>query len=325
MRYIIYGAGAIGGTIGARLFQAGNDVILIARGAHLEALQGDGLTLRDPHGDVTLKIPAVGHPNEIAFTDQDAILLAMKSQHTEAALDDLKQCHDDLPIVCAQNGVANERLASQRFSRVYGMVVLLPATHLDPGIVLHHSLNVGGVLDAGVYPAGTDDFIRQVMQDLESANFSAVADETIMRWKYAKLLMNLGNGLQAVCDAGADARDLSRLMVHEALACFEAAGIDCATGDEARERRGDFLQSGPISGSTRGGGSSWQSVHRGTGSIETDFLNGEIVSLGETHGIPTPVNQLIQALANKVAIDRLPPGSISLAEVHRMLDEDEYA
>ncbi len=65
MRYVIYGAGAIGGTIGARLAQHGHDVALIARGPHLEALRDDGLTLRTPDETVTQKIAVAGHPHEI--------------------------------------------------------------------------------------------------------------------------------------------------------------------------------------------------------------------------------------------------------------------
>ena len=61
-RYIIIGAGAIGGGIGARLHQAGHAVILVARGEHLERLQQDGLRLRTPEEDVTLAVPAVGGP-----------------------------------------------------------------------------------------------------------------------------------------------------------------------------------------------------------------------------------------------------------------------
>ena len=106
MRYIIYGAGAIGGGIGGRLFQAGHDVVLICRGAHLEAIQRDGLLLCAPEGDVRLPVQAVGHPREIDFTPGDAVILTMKTQDTERALLDLEASGDgELPIVCVQNGV----------------------------------------------------------------------------------------------------------------------------------------------------------------------------------------------------------------------------
>jgi 2-dehydropantoate 2-reductase len=69
----------------------------------------------------------------------------------------------------------------------------------------------------------------------------------------------------------------------------------------------------------RGGGSSWQSLARGTGQIETDHLNGEIVLLGRLHGVPTPANALIQRLANDAAKDHRPPGSMTAADVLAML------
>lgn len=322
MRYIIYGAGAIGGTIGARLFQQGQEVILIVRGPHLQAIQANGLILEDPHEAVTLPIKAVGHPSAIDFREDDVVILTMKSQHTLAALEDLREAAGTaIPVICCQNGVANERLASRRFDRVYAMVVILPATHLEPGIVLHESLTTGGVLDAGVFPVGTDRLIEQVTADLQDANFSACPDPKVMRQKYAKLLNNLGNSLQAVSDAGADARDIARQMVHEALACYRAANIDCASREEVQQRRADHLQMGTISGRNRGGGSSWQSIMRGTGSIEADYLNGEIVQLGKLYGIPTPANRTIQQLGNRVAREKAKVGTIPLDEVRAMISK----
>src|SRR2546428_7317017 len=175
MRYIVYGAGAIGGSIGARLFQHGHNVILICRGPHLEAVQRDGLTLRTPDETVTLPVRAVGHPSEIDFGPDDVVFLTMKSQHTAAALDDLRAAARDVPVVCAQNGVANERMAARRFSRVYGMIVVLPATHLRPGEVVAHAAPVGGVLDAGCYPHGTDLLIVAVATDLKPGGLCARA------------------------------------------------------------------------------------------------------------------------------------------------------
>ena len=66
----------------------------------------------------------------------------------------------------------------------------------------------------------------------------------------------------------------------------------------------------PVNGEYRGGGSSWQSLARGTGSIETDYLNGEIVLLGRMHGVPTPANTLMQRVANEQARLGAPPKSV---------------
>ncbi|XOV88946.1 MAG: ketopantoate reductase family protein [Pseudomonadota bacterium] len=316
MRYIIYGAGAIGGTLGARLFLAGKEVLLIARGEHLARLQAEGLRYTNPEGSEQLAVPAVGHPADISFREDDAVILTMKSQHTELALQDLEAAAPaTIPLVCCQNGVANEYMAARRFLNVYAMVVMLPASHLAPGEVLHHATGIGGFLDAGRFPTGTDGTIRQVCADLTAAGFSANADERPLRWKYAKLLQNLGNSLQAICDAGPRGADIMALARAEALGCYAAAGIECASRDETRARFGSGMIMGEIAGAERGGGSSWQSIRRGTGDIEADYLNGEICLLGRLHGIPTPANDILRRLANQIARQRLSPGHFSVTEV----------
>ena len=320
MRYVIYGAGAIGATIGARLFEAGRDVTLIARGAHLEALQSTGLTFADPDRSRVLPIPAVGDPSEIDWKDDDVVILGMKTQDTFAAVRALAaSAPPSLRVVCAQNGVANERIALRYFENVYAMCVMLPATHLDPGLVEAQSLPVVGILDLGRYPSGNDDDAAAIAADLRESGFSSEARPDAMRAKYAKLLMNLGNSLDAACGREARRSDLYTRARDEAIACLDAAGIDYASAEEDRERRGNIMQMRPVEGRPRGGSSSWQSLARNTGSIETDYLNGEIVLLGRLHGIPVPVNALLQRVATRMARERMAPGSITLAELEAEL------
>jgi ketopantoate reductase len=210
MRYIIIGAGAVGGTIGGRLFDNGHEVVLVARGPHLGALRAHGLRLATPDGTSTLPIPAVGRPGELQLEHGDVLVLAVKTQDTAAVLAEWAWqpvrggtvAAESLPVVCAPNGVASERIASQ---------------------------------------------------------------------------------------------------------------------EESAEVRGDRVRILPINGSPRGGGSSWQSLTRGTGSIEADFLNGEIVLLGREHGVPAPVNEVLQRLANQAARERQAPGSIAPGEVMALL------
>ena len=86
MRYIIIGAGAVGGTIGGCLFQGGHEVVLVARGAHLDALRRDGLRLATPLGTEVLPIPAVSGPAEVELRHDDVLILTAKTQHAEALL-----------------------------------------------------------------------------------------------------------------------------------------------------------------------------------------------------------------------------------------------
>lgn len=313
MRYVIYGAGAIGGSIGARLFQVGRDVTLICRGAHLEAVKRDGLLLRTPDETVTLPIPAAGAPSEITWRGDEVVLLTMKSQDTEAALQALRSAVGDVPVVCAQNGVANERMALRVFSREYAMLVVLPATHLLPGEVILHSSPLGGVLDAGVYPQGIDLLIEEVCADIVEAGFGANPDPHVMLLKYAKLLTNLGNVVQALCGDAA-AGDIIRRVRDEAMMAYEAAGIDCAPPEELVARHAGVSVK-PIPGASgRAGGSTWQSLERG-GSLETDYLNGEIALLGALHGIATPFNRMLQLAAAEAMRERKHPGSYTVEEL----------
>jgi 2-dehydropantoate 2-reductase len=314
-RYVVHGAGGIGGVLAARLFQAGVDVVAIARGAHLDAWRAGGLRLQTADEDVVLDVPVAASPAEAKVTADDVVILTMKSQDTVAAIADLP---DGVPVVCAQNGVSNEREVLRRFERVYGICVMCPTQFLEPGVVQANSAPVTGMLDIGRYPSGVDDVASSIAAALSGATYESVARPDIMRWKHRKLLSNLGNSVQAVC-GHEDTRDLHRLIRGEGEAALTAAGIPFASEDEDRERRDGVMTIRPIEGAQRGGGSSWQSLARGTGQIETDHLNGEIVLLGRLHGVPTPANALLQRLANEAAAARTPPGSMTAAEVLSLL------
>ncbi|MGI8793907.1 MAG: ketopantoate reductase family protein [Acidimicrobiales bacterium] len=320
MRFVIVGPGAVGGTIGARLAQAGYPVALIARGAHKDAIDERGLEIRDPEGTATLKLPVFDRISSLEPTDDDIVITSVKTQDAEAVLSELAAVLPaTVPIVCAQNGVEGERLALRRFENVYAMCVMLPASHLHPGVVVAHSHPVAGILDLGRYPSGLDDRCVAIAVALEEAGFSSEAVPGILRRKYAKLLANLGNAIDAACGPAGRGSDLYRRARLEAIACFAQAGIEVASDDEDRARRGEILSIRPVDGSPRGGGSSWQSLARGTGAIETDFLNGEVVLLGRLHGVPTPVNAMLQHVARQLAEQRRPAGSLTVGALEARL------
>lgn len=320
MRYVIYGAGAIGGVMGARLFQHGYDVVLIARGDHYVALARDGLRLDAPDETVTLPVPTVDSPDKLTFAEDDVVVLAMKSQDTREALLQLASLAPaTLSVVCAQNGVENERQALRHFGSVYGMCVMMPAAHLTPGVVSGYSSPISGLLDLGRWPEGVDERARQIAASLSASTFDSVAREDIARWKWGKLMTNLGNAVEAVCGRGARGGVLTGLVWEEGVAVLSAAGIEYVEHEEDARRRDDLLSDRPVAGTERGGGSSWQSLTRGTGSIETDYLSGEIVLQGRLVGVATPANELLQRLANELARDHRSPGSVSEDDVITML------
>jgi 2-dehydropantoate 2-reductase len=129
--------------------------------------------------------------------------------------------------------------------------------------------------------------------------------------------MNLANSAEALCGpvGGEGVGEIARRARSEGAAVLRAAGIDAASREEDAERRGTRMTVRPIGGRPRGGGSSWQSLQRGTGAIESDYLNGEIVLLGRLHGVPTPVNALLQRRANQAARDHAKPGDVTAEEL----------
>lgn len=332
MRYIIIGAGAVGGSIGGRLAGSGHDVVLVARGAHLAALRTDGLRLTVPDGDFTHRLPAVEDPGELGgLRPDDVLVLAVKTQDTEGALrvwgpapvTGGGTAAERLPLLCAQNGVESTRVALRVFRRVYGVCVWLPSTHLEPGAVSAGGAPLTGILHLGRYPHGTDATIERVAADLETSRFEAPVVADVERWRYAKLLSNLGNALEAVAGPleGDDALGLLRRVRAEGVTVLDAAGIAHASTEEQRAVRGEKVDQVPLPGSPRGGGSSWQSLTRATGTIEADYLNGEITLLGRLHGVPTPLNDLLARLAGRFAAERRAPGSLPLPELLRLADQ----
>ncbi|GAA2129340.1 ketopantoate reductase family protein [Actinomadura napierensis] len=327
MRYVIIGAGAIGGAVGGRLRQAGQDVVLVARGAQYEVLRERGLRLVGPDGVAEVAVPVVDGPEALELTAEDVLVLAVKTQDAITALDAWASrpvegggtAGERLPLVCAQNGVESERLALRRFRRVYGMCVFLPATYLEPGVITVRCAPYTGALNLGRYPSGADETARAIADGLEKANFLAPVTSEVMRWKYAKLLGNLANAVEAVCGslAGEEEKSLVAEAQAEAVRVLDAAGIDRATREEQSELRAGRVEVRPVEGGGPAGGSTWQSLRRGGGAVEADYLNGEIVLLGRLHGIATPVNEGLLRVANDFARSGREPGSMTGAELAR--------
>jgi 2-dehydropantoate 2-reductase len=288
--YVLYGAGAVGGVIGARLHLAGHAVTLVARGAHLERIRADGLRLDTAEGVQAIPAAATDTASQVDWSADPVVILAVKSHQTEAALSDLADAAPaSTPVVCAQNGVANEPAALRRFAHTYGMTVMLPSQHLEPGLVVQACHPVPGVLDVGRFPEGTDAVTDRVATDLRSAGFESVPRADIMAWKYRKLVTNAVGDVSAVLPDEAD--ELKPKVRAEAEAVLAAAGVPLGSQEADLARRGDLLQ---YRSDVDGPNSLGQSLARGTPGTEVDHRAGEIVLLGRLHGVPTPVNERIQ-------------------------------
>ena len=313
MRYVVYGAGAVGGVIGGHLHLAGLPTTLVARGDHLAAIRRDGLTLDSAESVHQLDVPAAADASEVDWTDDTVALLTVKSHQTSAALDDLvRHAPPGTVVVCAQNGVANERVVLRRFARTYAITVMLPATHLEPGVVVQKCHPTPGILDVGRVPTGVDGTAEAIAADLRRAGFESEPRPDVMAWKHRKLLLNLGNGVDAAFAPGESADELERRTRQEGEEAMSAAGIEVVTEEQDLARRGDILRLRE-SGRPPMGGSTWQSITRGTSS-EIDYLAGEIVLLGRLYGVPTPANELVQQMTAELARSTGTPRSLDAAE-----------
>jgi 2-dehydropantoate 2-reductase len=166
-----------------------------------------------------------------------------------------------------------------------------------------------------------DQRAEQIAACLRSAGFSCVTDPAVMRLKYSKLLMNTGNAVQALLGAGLGS-GLARVLREEGREVLDAAGVVYMEPDELAEmcaaRRSPAR---PIDGLVRPGGSSWQSLTRGVGSIETGQLNGAICRLGREHGVATPANDAVLNAAMRAAAAGAMPGAIDERTLLAAIDE----
>jgi thiosulfate/3-mercaptopyruvate sulfurtransferase len=320
MRYVIIGAGAIGSTVAAQLHLAGTPVVLIARGEHGAIIREHGLRYLRPSGPQQVRVPVAAHPGEVTLTGEDVLVLATKTQQTEQVMQEWawRPAGDgvaaDLPVVSLQNGLENERAALRRFATVFGAAIFLPASYLTPGEVSAEGAEKPGIFWLGGYPAGADDpRLRAIAKDLVAAEFAVQLVPDLIRWKAGKLLANVGNAVDALY--GERVGWVMDELRAEALRVFAAAGITAADLRKESEVDVSVARVAEIPGRTRGGSSAWQSLARGAGSAEGDFLNGEIVLLGRLHGVPTPLNQELQRRLALAAEGGAAPGSADVSEL----------
>jgi 2-dehydropantoate 2-reductase len=191
---------------------------------------------------------------------------------------------------------------------------MCPAVHLEPGVVESNATPLTGILDVGRFPRGTNGHAEDLAAALRGATYMSDVLDDVMAWKWAKLLNNLGNALIALAGKEAAQSDAMRVVQEEARGVLGAAGVE-ARIDELAERSRLL----PRRLGRRAGNSSWQSIQRGAGSIEADYLNGEIVLLARRYGIDAPANALVQRLARRLVLDGADPGAMPLDELDRLV------
>jgi 2-dehydropantoate 2-reductase len=323
MRIIIYGAGAVGSVLGGHLFRNRYPVIFVGNANHMDAIKSHGLKLVTTEETFQLPIPVALNASELApFTDDDIVMLCVKSQHTLRCLGQLKNAGapDTLPIFCCQNSIWNESIATRVFKRIYGVMLFVDAIFLSPGEVINPILNRYGFMEIGCYPSGSDTLCNELAEMLCRSGFSAIVNNNVMKSKGAKCLLNLSNALRAVTDGKGDLEAFEDELRREAIQVWSSAGIEwedlelfkkrCQqnSGTLKRPVRYEYL-------SSQSSVSSWQSLARGTGNIEAEQLNGDVATLGRLLGIPTPYNELLCQIAVRMASNGEKPGKYTADEL----------
>jgi thiosulfate/3-mercaptopyruvate sulfurtransferase len=305
-RYVIIGAGAIGVTLAAELQAAGSEILLLARGAQLEALRAGRMTYLRPDGTRQLQLPAVGTPGQLKLAADDVLVLATKTQDADAALaavawlpvpepgGSTRPAGAVLPVLTLQNGLDAERSALRRFATVFAAVTWMPTTYLQPGAVASAGAPARGVIWVGPYPdrpADRHPRLAVLAADLRAAGFETQVVSDITRWKAAKLLASVTFALDALYEPSDLRSDAAGLLRGEARHILTASGLSIADTDaETTVDLGRFNVE-PVPGQPRGT-SSWQSLTR-AGSLESDFLNGEIVMAARLLGLSAPANEAV--------------------------------
>lgn len=320
MRFIIYGAGGIGCVIGGHLARIGEEVLLIGRPGHIGMIEEHGLKLVTPSGTYQLRIPAVTGPEQVTFRDDDIVLLCMKGQNTEEALREMKPIASDLPLFCIQNGVRNEEIAAKYFPRVYGAMVRIGAEYLTDGEVVARR-DPPGMLVIGRYPNGMDPLAEDVGGRLREAGFMVKITPDVMPYKLSKLLGNLGNAVDAIVSRWTDDVEfIMRAARKELTDVLLQAGIKWKSEEElGREWPELKMPPRPRGGRPPMRSSTWQSLTRRQGSVETEFLNGEVARIAERMGRQAPVNKKLLDIIQEMAENREPPGKYTAQELKSIL------
>jgi len=319
MRIIIYGAGGIGGVMGGHLARTGQDVLLIGRPGHVNAINEKGMKFITPSGTHMLNIPAVTGPEQIEFTPGDVVCLTMKGQNTEGAMKDLKAVVDDVPVFCFQNGVRNEETVARSFPRVYGAMVRVGSVYLTDGEIIARR-DPPGWFVIGRYPNGKDETAEAVAEAMQKAGFYARTVDDVMPYKWGKLMANLNNAIGAITNARwGETADITRAASKELADLLAEANIDWISQEQVSK---DWPETaGPIRGSidSEAQSSTWQSLAREQGTVETDFMNGEVVRLAASLGKKAPVNEMLLNITREMAAKKEHPGKYTVGQLTEML------
>jgi len=295
MNILVMGAGAVGAYFGARLQQAGEQMVFCARGEHLRALKDHGLKFTSYHGDFSIALTATDGPRD--FAPYDLILFCVKSYDTAAAARTLEGClNPGGAILTLQNGVENEAVLAEVFGReaVMGGNARVGAELVAPGHVVHRT---GGLIEFGELD-GRDTTRAQRLAELFRR--AGIFGELTMRLptiRWEKLLWNAAfNTVTTLVQRKVgdliddpDGVELLRALMHEIAAVARAEGV--ALGDAQVEAQ--IARSRAMLREVRP--STLQDSERGK-PLEYEALCGAVIRTARRHQIATPHMDTVYAL-----------------------------
>jgi 2-dehydropantoate 2-reductase len=288
MRIVVMGAGGTGGYFGAKLARAGEDVTVVARGAHLEAIRARGLSVRSAvDGDWTVQVPAVERLDGAPAAD--LVLFCVKSYDTEAAAEAIRPAVGPTTgVLSIQNGVDNEDKLARLLGpgHVLGGVALIFATIQEPGVISHALL---GRILFGEMAGQESHRARAFLAACQRASIPAEVVPDVRRalWeKYVYLTAQAGMTALSRSPAGIirqipETRRMYRLLLEEMAALAQAEGV--RLGSDAVDRY--MAQLDAV------GANAYSSLHHDLTHgrrLEVEAIHGHAVRLGERHGVPTP-------------------------------------
>lgn len=297
MRVAVVGAGGIGGYFGGLLARGGAEVVLIARGAHLRAIQERGLILKSQlFGEFTIPVQATDDADQVG--EMDLVLFCVKAYDLEEAA---RQCRSlvgpNAAVIPVQNGIdVPERLEGiLGEGRVLGGMTYVAGKIEAPGVVAQRGTS--GELIFGELGGGTSGRAERILDFFRQAGLPAElrTDIRVRLWEKFIVICATGGVLALLrmpfgaVFASPEASELLRGVMGEVAQIARASGVDLPEGTV--ERLYDFLRAkmAPVAKSSQ-----LQDLEAGR-RLELEFLNGTAVRLGRELGVPTPLNFAIYA------------------------------
>jgi 2-dehydropantoate 2-reductase len=295
MRIAVMGSGGVGGYFGGRLAQAGNEVVFIARGAHLAALRSRGLTVKSPLGDASIKVRAVEDPAEAGGAE--IVLFTVKLWDTESAAERIRPIVESGGVVIPfQNGVESiSRIgAVLGHGRVMGGAAYIAARIGEPGTIVHTGrmarLRFGAVepsqraIAAAFHAACRDAGIEaEVVEDIERVLWEKFVFLVAMSGATSVARAPIG-----VVRSDPDLRWLLETAMREACAVAKTRGI--ALPDDFADRQMAFADGLPPEMK-----SSMLGDLEAGGRLEAPWLAGAVVRMAQEAKLQTPANRAILA------------------------------